>query len=687
MSKKLLTIGMAHYADYDGVYFTIQSLRLNNPHLMSQVEFVIVDNSPTLPDAGPIKDLIAHTNAAGTPAKYVSYASPGGTSPSRNEIFKQASGKYVLAMDCHVLLWPGALEGLLNYYEQNPDCNDLIQGPMFYDNLQAFTTHFNPVWRSEMWGVWSTAWQCKCGKFKFSFGEDRDGALPCTLDMKMTPVQNCPNCEKLIPRLAWGGHERAYEALGFQRVIHDSDGPFPIPGQGLGLFSCRKDAWLGFHPLARGFGAEELCIHEAYRQAGHQAICLPQLKWLHRFGRPNGVKYPIPRWHKVRNYVLWYRQLGLDLTPIREHFVAGGLVGQAAWDALTQNPDAMEQEPSNSGCATCGGAAQALPEYSSMEQLYAEIERRPRDLNEHMATFKKYAALCKTVTEMTARRESTIALLAGRPEQVTSYSTEVDGYVAKSVELVKDTTKWQRNNFTMGTLVNDLQECDLLFIDTKHNYAHLKMELAAYQTRVKRFIILHDTVVYGVTGDDNGPGLMQAMAEFMRENPQWKVIRQHNNQYGLTILGCQEQDYPQGPGTELHNMLAELGINPSPTCECNERMTAMNDWRVAGCKENRETIIGWLRDGQVKWGWRDRMVAMAKAVASGIAFKLNPLDPMPGMVDEAIRRAELKEAAILPPSNVSQVPIPDHEEDPEDDIEVDEEQNLVNEESEAGGAD
>ena len=42
----------------------------------------------------------------------------------------------------------------------------------------------------------------------------------------------------------------------------DSNGePFEIPMQGLGMFSCRKEAWLGFNPLFNGFGGEEGYIH------------------------------------------------------------------------------------------------------------------------------------------------------------------------------------------------------------------------------------------------------------------------------------------------------------------------------------------------------------------------------------------------------------------------------------------
>jgi hypothetical protein len=36
--------------------------------------------------------------------------------------------------------------------------------------------------------------------------------------------------------------------------------------------------------------------------AGGKAICLPQFKWMHRFGRPNGVPYKLALEDRVWNY-------------------------------------------------------------------------------------------------------------------------------------------------------------------------------------------------------------------------------------------------------------------------------------------------------------------------------------------------------------------------------------------------
>jgi hypothetical protein len=90
----------------------------------------------------------------------------------------------------------------------------------------------------------------------------------------------------------------------------------------------------------------------------------------------------------------------------------------------------------------------------------------------------------------------------------------------------------------------------------------------------------------------------------------------------------------------LKTLLARLGIKPSNNCDCNAKADQMDRWGVAGCRDHRNEIIGWLRDGQDRWGWRDKMKAAAKAAGIGLIFKLNPLDPYPGLIDEAIKRAE-----------------------------------------------
>src|SRR5262249_52441405 len=98
--------------------------------------------------------------------------------------------------------------------------------------------------------------------------------------------------------------------------------PFEIPMQGMGLFSCRRDAWPGFHPGFRGFGGEEGYIHEKFRSLGRRCLCLPWLRWVHRFQRPEGVPYSLRMVDRLINYLIGHRELGLDEAPVLKHFRA-----------------------------------------------------------------------------------------------------------------------------------------------------------------------------------------------------------------------------------------------------------------------------------------------------------------------------------------------------------------------------
>lgn len=279
---KRLTIGMATYDDYDGVYFTLQSLRLYHPEIVADTEFLVIDNHPGGPCAEPLKSL----ERSVPNYRYVPVRRMAGTAV-RDALFAEAGGDYVLCLDCHVLLVPGAVKRLLDYFAAHPDTRDLLQGPLVDDSLDKITgSHMQPAWREGFLGKWAV-------------------------------------------------DERA----------NDPDGaPFEIPMQGLGLFACRRAAWLGFNPDFRGFGGEEGYIHEKFRRAGARTLCLPFLRWVHRFSRPMGVPYP-NRWEdRLRNYIIGFREVGLPTTEMAAHFREH--LGPAADDLIARTEDDIAQAQS-----------------------------------------------------------------------------------------------------------------------------------------------------------------------------------------------------------------------------------------------------------------------------------------------------------------------------------------------------
>jgi hypothetical protein len=248
-----LTIGMATYNDFNGVYFTLQALRLYQD--LQDTELLVVDNYGC-PATKQLVEGWVHG------ARYLLATEVKGTAAPRDLVFREAQGEAVLCCDSHVLFAPGAIRRLKEYYREHPECPDLLQGPLVYDDLQTISTHFDPVWRAEMWGTWATDPR----------GQDPEGE------------------------------------------------PFEIPMQGLGAFSCRKGAWPGFNPMFRGFGGEEGYIHEKFRRAGGWCLCLPWFRWTHRFGRPAGLEYSLTVEEKLRNYLIGHAELGWDPTPVLAHF-------------------------------------------------------------------------------------------------------------------------------------------------------------------------------------------------------------------------------------------------------------------------------------------------------------------------------------------------------------------------------
>ena len=158
------------------------------------------------------------------------------------------------------------------------------------------------------------------------------------------------------------------------------------------------------------------------------------------------------------------------------------------------------------------------------------------DIHEHLDTLKRYASKCDHVTEMGfLSGVSFTAFLAAQPKTLITYDLKI------SQELVDRFSKINcRTNvhFIPGdTLKIDIEETDLLFIDTLHTYTHLKEELKLHGNKAKKYLVFHDIDTFGTVGEDGEePGLLAAIKEFMDENPHWEIAEVHQNNNGLLIL-------------------------------------------------------------------------------------------------------------------------------------------------------
>jgi len=139
--------------------------------------------------------------------------------------------------------------------------DDLYQGPLLTASRRQYLLEWLPQWRGHMWGIWAPA------------------------------VNELPK----EPKEIWA--------------------------MGAGFFACRRTSWLKFNPGFRGFGGETGYIQEKYRQAGRKVWCHPKMVWQHLF-HDEGTKipYPIKTKDRIDNYIMGFKELGLNTDPIYEHF-------------------------------------------------------------------------------------------------------------------------------------------------------------------------------------------------------------------------------------------------------------------------------------------------------------------------------------------------------------------------------
>jgi hypothetical protein len=177
----------------------------------------------------------------------------------------------------------------------------------------------------------------------------------------------------------------------------------------------------------------------------------------------------------------------------------------------------------------------------TLNEIYLDNCSNYSDIQEHLPTLKKYTEECKHVTEMGVRYVvSTYAFMMGKPEKLISYDIlPVENFGIDRMELKKLALDNGTDfDFIVGdTTKIEIEETDLLFIDTWHVYKQLIVELKKHGNKVRKYIIMHDTTKFGEVGECNdGDGLMKAIYEFIEENPFWVIHEKYENNNGLTIL-------------------------------------------------------------------------------------------------------------------------------------------------------
>ena len=168
--------------------------------------------------------------------------------------------------------------------------------------------------------------------------------------------------------------------------------------------------------------------------------------------------------------------------------------------------------------------------------LYERARSQPSDIQAHLPVLHKFASSVRHVTEFGVRTgNSTTALLHAGPDRLIGY----DVFRQPEVALLEAAARHEGLTFRFMLQdirgLPDIEPTDLLLLDSVHTHEQVAFELR-FAPRVSRYIMLHDTETFGDVGENGGPGIWPAVAEFLRSSPDWELLQHDPRENGLTIL-------------------------------------------------------------------------------------------------------------------------------------------------------
>jgi hypothetical protein len=187
-----------------------------------------------------------------------------------------------------------------------------------------------------------------------------------------------------------------------------------------------------------------------------------------------------------------------------------------------------------------------------IELIYENHCKTPSDINEHLPTLLKYAKDCNHITEMGVRWvSSTWPFLLAKPKKMISYDILKHPQINQVLEITKE-YGIDYGFFEEDVLKLEIEETELLFIDTLHTYNQLLCELDLHSEKCTKYIILHDTTFFGdvdeviyehasseiKTKSKTKQGLWNAVVDFLetKKGKMWEIGERFTNNNGLTIL-------------------------------------------------------------------------------------------------------------------------------------------------------
>ncbi len=184
-----------------------------------------------------------------------------------------------------------------------------------------------------------------------------------------------------------------------------------------------------------------------------------------------------------------------------------------------------------------GGSPKDNDHSDIFEFEYKRAKQVKSDINENVHILYELAKECNSVIEMGVRTGVSTRAFLNTDVRLISFDIELNQDVQKLFDLAKRKGK-DVNYIKENVLKIEIDEIDMLFIDTLHTYEQISQELALHGNKANKYIVFHDTHTFGLRGEDriDQKGLLSAIIEFMIKNPHWKFKIYKTNNNGMTVL-------------------------------------------------------------------------------------------------------------------------------------------------------
>ena len=558
-----LTIGMAHFQDWEGAWATIQSVlwEAQSAGISDKVEILVVDQSADSEAGKKVKGYLAGWVPR---SKYI--AQPNiGTAGGKSAVFQHASGEWVVLLDCHAALKPGSLKKMFDFMVSHRSDGNLYSGVM--DLGAGYHWHRHSLVKLAETMVNNRTLLVAGAKIPNEFWHLSEAAIGYVAARVLKWLSVAPNPDPLASTILGTDHgyhthvDRVWRGDSLGRWATDpraatDDSPiFEIDNMAGWFLFCRRDAWLmaqPYHPLMRGFGGEEGVMTLAFARRGRKTYLAPFARGAHRFGRADGIKFPLLLVDRLRNYALAFHSLGRrdELDRMRHYFTTER--GKKEIEGTAKDHERFSPMPEAEFDAIVAGAIaeheafianmkdKRNPPPKPLLQLYEEAANTPSDFNEHVPILRDLAAQCEHVTEFGTRHGvSTVALVAAQPRVVVTVDKACAGCHIGFLMAVAGETDLRL--VQADSLEIDIEPTDLLFVDTFHSADQLFAELSKHAKQARRFIALHDTEApwgYADEGGTPGGGIRAGLARWQatEEGQRWQMIEDRKNNHGFAVL-------------------------------------------------------------------------------------------------------------------------------------------------------